>query len=542
MKNVKTVMIVDDEPNVVKGLLEHIPWSELELTVELTASDGEEALEKIRQHPPDILITDVYMPKMDGLTLIQHVIQEFPNVYVVIHSGYDEFDNARIAMRYGVQHFLLKPSTISEISTVMQEIMQEMSVQEKRQKLLERFEDQQLDYQHYVKDAFVRELLVTRYQPSDIPTEKLELLKLTKDTSVVAASLRLIRPPYLTKSKEREWQLMKFGSGNIIHEMIQELSSSDHLDVHAVDYSDSTFVIVFFSTGTEAELQAISKQVTSRMIDNILLYMKLSLSVGIGEVKQGVHELINSFLESQRALEAADYQEMNRVFTFSEVHGSKKTWNYHYPFDVLKEIYSAIHNREPTRIIDIWQQFESELLTENRLPLFVTKNICISLIGVVMMDQASQQDVDKHMRSISEWFAQIHEQPSTMELCGWMRRWIEEWTKQEREELTGNRGHILVHELKEYVRNHYDEEITLTEIAEKLYVNRNYLSQLFKRVTGETFVTYLNKYRIEKAKEKMREKHYLISEISEMVGYQNPTYFSQVFKSITGKSPSEFYK
>src|SRR5690606_14201517 len=98
------------------------------------------------------------------------------------------------------------------------------------------------------------------------------------------------------------------------------------------------------------------------------------------------------------------------------------------------------------------------------------------------------------------------------------------------------------HEVMEYVRKHYDQEITLAEIADTLYVNRNYLSQLFKRVTGETFVSYLNKYRIEKAKERMREGHYLISEISEMVGYQNSTYFSQVFKSITGKSPSEFYK
>src|SRR5690606_13409772 len=104
------------------------------------------------------------------------------------------------------------------------------------------------------------------------------------------------------------------------------------------------------------------------------------------------------------------------------------------------------------------------------------------------------------------------------------------------------KSHKLIRAVKDYVKNGYAQEITLADIADSLYVNRNYLSQLFKQVTGETFVNYLNKFRIEKAKEILRERHYMIYEVSEMVGYQNPTYFSQVFKSITGVSPSEFYK
>lgn len=124
----------------------------------------------------------------------------------------------------------------------------------------------------------------------------------------------------------------------------------------------------------------------------------------------------------------------------------------------------------------------------------------------------------------------------------WTREKLQKWLGRKNEELTGRRSHKLVRAVKEYVQQYYDEEITLAEIAESLYVNRNYLSQLFKKVTGESFVTYLNKFRIEKAKQILRERNYMIYEVSEMVGYQNPTYFSQVFKSITGVSPSEFYK
>ncbi len=194
-------MIVDDEPNVVNGLVEHISWTELGLSVEMTANDGEEALNKIRERQPDIVITDVYMPKMDGLTLIRHLREEFPHIYIVIHSGYDEFENARIAMRYGVQHFLLKPSIVSEISAVMSEIVQEMNVDEKRHSLIQRFEEQQQSYMKFVKDTFIRELLVTRYQAEDIPAEKLELLQLSGDTRVIAAKSRFASPTLLDEGE-----------------------------------------------------------------------------------------------------------------------------------------------------------------------------------------------------------------------------------------------------------------------------------------------------------------------------------------------------
>jgi two-component system response regulator YesN len=109
------------------------------------------------------------------------------------------------------------------------------------------------------------------------------------------------------------------------------------------------------------------------------------------------------------------------------------------------------------------------------------------------------------------------------------------------EAFQGKKSHALVDRvIKDYIEKCYHRSISLEEIALTLHVNRNYLSQLFKRITGEPFVTYLNKYRIEKAKEQIMTGKYMVYEISEMVGFQNSTYFSQVFKSITGYSPSEF--
>jgi two-component system, response regulator YesN len=538
----KKIMIVDDDKSVIKGLSDHVSWEKLNIEVMDTASNGEEALAKVRQQQPDILVTDIYMPKMNGLELIKTIHKEFPSIYIIIHSGYNHFDNAREAIRYGVKHFFLKPSTVQEIESVFSEIIQEIEAEEKQKTLLSSYTSQLKEYLSYTKDALIRELLVTGYSSNKIPLEKLELLDLKKDTSIMVASLSLIRPPYLTASKEREWQLMKLSSGNIIKEILENEKELHALvDIHLVDYTDTTYVLVFIAKDYSVEINKLCFDLAKKLIENLLTYLKLSSNVGIGGMKAGIHEINNSYLESLRALEAAEYQEMNKVFTFEEVHGREESEPYHYPFELLKEIHYAIHQKEYEHLLEVWDKYEQQVMME-RTPLYMVQNICFSIINVLMISYQSDDPLKQNTLTMTEIVTKIYAQPSIHDLTNWMREKLQEGQGQMKEELSGKKSHKLISGVQDYVQNYYDQEITLAEIAESLYVNRNYLSQLYKKVTGETFVTYLNKFRIEKAKQLLREQQYMVYEVSEMVGYQNPTYFSQVFKSITGVSPSEYYK
>ncbi len=541
----KTVFIVDDDPNVIRGLINHIPWDDLNIRVLGTAVNGEEALHKIEQQKPDIVITDIYMPKMDGLALIQALRQKHPSIHIIIHSGYEDFDNARLAMKFGVRHFFLKPVNVYEFETVIKEVIMDMEANEKQKKLQEYFDKQMKQVTFYLRDAFFREMLITRYRPAYIPEERLNLLGLSRDANVVVASLYLIRSPYLSKSREREWQLLKFGAGNIIKEMVGDPSVASKTDVHVVDYKDSTFVIVFMAKEQGLDLEKMCKKLISKMIRNILIYLKLSLIVGLGQVKSGIHEIIDSYLESQKALEAGEYKEINRVFTYDELKEEDESEPYEYPLEMQQEMQTAVHERDPERLMEAWRKFEQDVRTNRHIPLFVVQNVCTNVLSAIMIDNYSRRYEQKNgsvSRDMSEVVTHIYAQRSPLDLCAWMDDQLREWAEKVREEIGGKKSHKLIRDVKEYVQNHYDQEISLAEIADRLYVNRNYLSQLFKRVTGETFVNYLNRFRIEKAKELLREKHYMVYEVSEMVGYQNPTYFSQVFKSITGVSPSEYYK
>lgn len=536
----RTVLIADDDENIIQGLLAHVPWKEIGLDVIGTTLNGADALDLILEQQPDILITDVYMPMIDGLELTERLRSLFPNIYIIIHSGYDDFDNARLAMRYGVQHFLLKPCPVQEIVKVLQEISHEIEVQEERNRLLKHSRDQLQQNLQYMKDAFIRELITIRHNPSNISEEKLRLLQLSKQGELIVASISLIRPPYLSKSKEREWQLMKFGASNIIQEMLQKARSKTETDYHVVDYSDSTFVLVCFASSPGQDLEQISRSLCQRMADNILLYLKLSLMVGIGLQKTGVHEMITSFLESQRALEAAEFQEINKVYTFSEERAMKQLGAFAYPIDMLKELQLGIEQKDSERVLTVWDQFDAEVLLDQSTPLYVVQNICVSAISAFMLEYYTNHRLEEEKQAMSDWIKQVYAQRTRQDLSQWMKEQLRAWLRELKEELTGRKSHKLIRDVKEYVQKHYEEEFTLAEIADSLYVNRNYLSQLFKRVTAESFVSYLNNYRIDKAKELLREKQYMVYEVSEMVGYQNPTYFSQVFKSITGVSPSDY--
>lgn len=527
-----SVLIVDDDQNTIKGLLDHVPWQELGLNQVSTAMNGVEALAMIRKQQPDILITDIYMPKMDGLELIEIVAQEFPEIYIVIHSGYDEFDNARQAMKFGVQHFFLKPTTVSEIKEVINDILTKMAVDQKQKKLEKNYQQQMENYLSHSRESFLREMLVSSSNRVNVSKERLALYNIPEHAQVVVASLSLIRFSYFTNQKERDWQLKKFGANNIIHETIDSALTED-LDIYVVDYSDFTIILIFIAKNPDQDLQEISFDISQRVLNNLLLYLNLSLVIGIGEVKNTIYQLVDSYMESQQALEVAEYQEINKVYSFDMVQDENK--DFVYPFEIFKEVNVLINVRDYQLIWEKWEALEDYLIEEHTPPLIVVQNICFNFLSLFTINGDVNND------DISQSFSELYDLQSPDEVIEWSKKKVKEWIDRLNEEYNQKHGNQLVNEVKKYVQENYDQKVVLAEIAKSLYVNRNYLSQLFKKVTGESFVQYLNKYRIEKAKEFMHENNYMVYEISEMVGFQNSTYFSQVFKSITGTSPSEYY-
>ena len=503
--------------------------------------DGQEALALYRELKPDLIMTDVYMPKMDGIQLTQAIRQENSDIPIIILSGYDELENARKAMRWGVDHFLLKPASVPEIETAIREATEELEAREQQQRLTERYARTIDEMKPYMREKLFQELLVTRYQKDEIPEERLQYLDIPNASEVLAICLQITRPAFLTKLEERDWQLLKFGSDNIIRELLdQQLAGHPEIYGYVLDYSDDLFVVVLLhSKQDEKLLGQIALQLAEKITEKILTYLKSEAVAGIGTVKQGLHSLLDSYLEGRKALEAAEFQGMGRVYRFAEVKKMAASTDLYTA--ELKQLEDVLQAKDFGKAKTLWQHLYEKLLnSEGKLTDIQT--ICISLFSSLMTFWHDQFPMNDPPITVTEFLQKIQRYFWPRELVDWMNGIVLQWIELCEQEFYGKKGHHLVEKVKQYVLDHFSEDISFANIARELYVHPKYLSQLFKRTTGENFVSYLNRYRIQKAIEYFQSGRHLVYEVSEMVGFKNPTYFSQVFKSITGKRPSEFLK
>ncbi|WJH31755.1 response regulator [Paenibacillus sp. CC-CFT742] len=532
----KTIMLVDDDPHMIKALTEHIEWPSLGLRIAGTASNGIDALEQFDRLRPDLVMTDVYMPGMTGLEVTQALRRNYPHLPIIILSGYDEFENARAAMRWGVNHFLLKPAEVEEIESVLREVLLEQEVRERHERLERTYKQEIGKVVPYLRKQFLHELLTTRYQANELPRERMDYVGIPLSAQVNAISLQLNRPGFLTKMKERDWQLLRYGAADIIQETIKEQAVRlPNSQVEIVDYSDQVFVLLLF--GGEELLDEMYSLV-ERMIDQVFTYLKMEMSAGIGTPKNHLCEVMDSYLESREALEMAEFQGGSRIYSYNSIQRVETSvhdysmllqqWNESWAdmkIDLAEEAWLLIH-----------QMFKVGKCTG----LLDVQVVAVSLFNTLIQSWNRQYPLLQPPMAMSEFLRDIQTKYSLQDLLCWMDAFIGQWIEQTRKEMTEKKSNKLVDQVKQYVEQHYAEEISFEAIAKGLFVHPKYLSQLFKRVTGENFVGYLNGYRIQKAIELLQSGHYMVYEVSEMTGFRNATYFSQVFKMLTGKSPSEF--
>lgn len=535
-----TILLVDDDEYVINGLLKHIPWHDMGVRTVGTAADGKEGLEKFRELKPDFVITDIYMPVMDGFQLTEAIHAIDPSVPIVILSGYDDLANARKAVSSGVHHFLLKPPSIAEIEFVVREVLQLLNESQVQDELLASYLQQQEIVQRSMKDAFFRDLLSTRYQLKELPASRIAFMGLPEWTTVQVLTLSLIRPN-LSAGEERDWQLLRFGTGNIIREMLNvNLNIHSLLSTEVLEYSDQEFCVIFMGDPIQNEhQQEFIMEISNVMLDNILQYMKLSVLAGLGSVRDGYHQLIDSYLESRNAVDIAEMNEWNRVYAYTSISLSEP--NRSVSMDTVRFLHDAIFQKQWQQAYDLWHQLRNEM-ARSKVSLSVNKGVCSGILSVLWTASFNMDaQLETSNYGLEDILTQLNRFGSALSMLDWMNDTVTQMVAQIREEQVGKKSHALVDRvIKDYIEKCYHEDISLERIAASLHVNRNYLSQLFKRVTGEPFVTYFNKFRIRKAIELIRTGKYLVYEISERVGFQNPTYFSQVFKSITGYSPSEY--
>ncbi|MCZ8513269.1 response regulator transcription factor [Paenibacillus filicis] len=530
------ILIIDDDFQVLDGMKKSIPWEALEAEWVGEAMDGLEGLEKIRETAPDIVITDIYMPVMNGLEMIERLrAEQFPGE-VVILSGYSDFQYARQALRLQVSDYLSKPVTMEELGTVLGRVIQELEAKELRKLEQEEIRRRLMMYEPFVQKEWLKSV-VTGTLDCDLSGESIAIAEQSRYTerNHLVMGLELMSTDRISNLTLTDWSLFRFALANIIRELLAEdWPDSDFIELHS-HHAAVVFHIDPSMPADEAllQIQAIAKRIS----ECIHQYLKLLVRIGLGGVKTSWRDISDSTEEA-----FLDLLQQTIVLEHGDrpIVSAEKSFSIR-PIKFYQELAEAIaYSKEEAteRIIDDYVLQLERMRDQGTVTPAYLQYLCRELwtilayslysTGVVLDDLFPGMSLAQELASVQ----------STEDL----RRWLQDKIRviaTSRGWSENSKHKEAVDFMIQYAHDRFAEEINLEDLSKELYLSRNYLNQIFKKATGETFTNYVIRVRMEKAKALLNEGKYMIYEIAEKVGYKTVPYFSSVFKKYYGMNPSE---
>lgn len=531
------VLLVDDEYHVIEGLTQMIDWRSLNVDAVRTAMNGIEAWELFQHDCPDLVITDVAMPRMNGLELIQHIRRRRPELPVIILSGYDDFEYAKEAIHLNVSQYILKPAVYTEIYDAIKQVVEELEAKRRQQQYTERFQREMTQALPVLREQFLLDLVAIGKRREEVADSQIAFYQLDESLFAggIVLSFALYRPQSDRVGSEKDWQLFKFSSRNIVEEILRREEFAGPGFV--LRYVEDRLPVLLLDGDAERAASR-ADAVAREAVRCVNVYLGIDINAAIGRWYGTVDRYPLSHRESYEALKLLEYEGYQRVARADQMQDDPREWP-NYPFGRVRLLAEALLRRDEPEAVERFEEIARELL-QAEPTLGFAQTICMAIISNVtlkVMETDAQAGGERAPLAFFREAQQARTPAQTIELLrvhlfGLMRELQLRYQDQH--------GAKYASIVKDYVANHYHEPISFAELARELDVTRNYLSYLFKRDTGTSFINYLTGYRIERAKELLVSGRMMVYEVAEMVGYPEPAYFSRVFKNATGISPVEY--
>jgi len=516
-------MIVDDEAVIREGLRGLIDWAASGFDEVAEASNAREALEKIEESPPDLIITDIFMPQMSGLEFARLVRSRRPSIRFIILTGYEKFEYAKEAISVGVASYLVKPIFPEELKRAVEEQRDEIAAERSSRDWMEAARKRLNDYRPIIAEKFWDDLIEgTLHRPEDI-RERAAAADVRHAHDVYACvALQILRlPKVYRRFGEKELPLVRFAIRNIVEEMHPGV-------VLHVSEAPGTVLTALLCAAADAEEWR-------RTADAIERTLKIDIAIGAGRACSALEQIHASAGE---ALDCVKYMEMldqTGFMRFEDIPAWKKD-RVEYPYEEEKQLLEAVRYRD--RLPEgAAEPFFRKLIAQHSSPEMI-RLACIQLLGAVyrLADEYGIESLPSYQESASR----LEELPSLAR----KQRQFEEWLR----EITSgkNAQHAsfvaqLVDRARQLIDERYaDPMLSVAMIAQVLCITPNYLSRIFHQKTGTTCVEAITRRRLEEAKRLLALTPLKSYEIAEKVGYANAHYFSFMFKKNVGCSPSEF--
>ncbi|WP_431800479.1 response regulator transcription factor [Halobacillus andaensis] len=510
------VLLVDDEINILEGIAAIVDWKACGTELTAKANHGQMAFEMINKDQPDIVITDIKMPGLNGVQLIQKVHSLYPDIRFIVLSGHDEFEFAKTAMECNVKHYLLKPSNEEKIETALKQVVEDLNEEVEKDQFLKSMRDHLQQVMPKAKEQFLKEYITNKkygvqewehYRELfeiDTNSKEFRLVVITMDhpyeyehllalKKIVVEKLGEEQVPLETTIGDKIVVLAEMNSLNTIIEKVKE-AKQDFTSFYPMDYTAA-----ISDSGSISDLRTLYNETLNCLTQRF--YVSGGSIITMQDLKK-----------DHTSIDELQYDHEDLIFAIRSGNTEAVLQNLNNFFEEVKQ-----------------KKYEVSLVQSHCLELFMS-----------IIRQAGKD-------GMAEYFKQIiifQEYDKFYEIRQFIEKAATE-ISQHHYERTKQTQSSIINRVVEFVEKNLDDpELSLSKIAsEVLYMNSDYLGKLFKKEKEERFSNFLVNRRIEKAIEMIEEspEEVKIFEVAESVGFgNNPRYFGQVFKKYTGVTPTSY--
>ncbi|UKS28488.1 response regulator [Paenibacillus sp. HWE-109] len=524
------LLLVEDEFLVRLGLKTFIPWEEFGFELIGEAVDGLDALAILAEKPCDLLITDISMPNMDGISLMERVKALYPHIKILILSNYNDFGYVRRALQLGASDYILKLTMRPEdLQTKLQQMQEEIENERKKQEETLQLNRTAVQFRQEITiEKHLRDLLTMQYSKREADDLSEEYASLLPSFPWTVSMMKIDRYEFVVdENRFKSEKLLRFSVMNILREIMRKYKTG-----HIVELGGGRFGMI---TGTGAE------PMLEEMTECIQRYLKLSVYCGTYSPVERAYDLHEACKYADEALLERFYKDSNRVIPYREQMfadhavpiASQDDWLDAMARQDQEALETAIRNMAKTYLEDEVSRPYPDLVRERWL------HVVHLFEGFLQHKGGDLYSIESYEGSYPHHVVRTAE--SLQEISEWFIGWIAVFLEHLRSNLVHQpRPEIRI--VQRLIEEKYSTSFKMSDLAKEVNFTEPYLSSLFKKETGETMIDYMIRIRMKKARELLKDPTVKIYEVADAIGYSDPNYFAKLFKKIEGIYPQEYRK
>ncbi len=514
-------ILIDDEEIVRKGLLYFLDWHALGFHIVTDFEDGKEAIEFLQANPVDVVLTDIHMAETSGLAVAKWVYHNSPQTKVVIISGYKEFEYAKQAIEYNVEHYLLKPTKYDDmlqVFTMLKKTLDEQAAQHSMRQEEQRRLKELLPLLH---EQFVLDVAMGVFRNEE---------EMVKRGSLIQFDADLQHSPCCLLDIE------------MAHDASAPAVAPEAGILHAIEHifkSELTAIRYYSIYRSDRRIRMLAIAIQTKEMTLFRRYLQERNTFIADEIRRLFgFELYVDDVEAFPGLNVLSAYNKPLQLVFHEEDGKTclETEEYDKLLQKYKILFSHISEGNLAEVHHLFDRFMDEF---SQLPISNVHHLVMDLFAHITQALLEHGILSKEMQKKRYDYHQVVNMKALPEIRAWSKSFLSELMNMlsVQQETCSNDSAELA---KAYIMKHFDQELSLDDVAHHVFLHPIYFSRMFKQATGMNYIDFLKQVRVQKAIELLESGQYKIYEIPQLIGYKNREYFTRLFKQATGLSPKKY--